>query len=156
MVSSQEVRIPPGVGHSAVLTSVNGVPVVAERAVAAALPSSWSGLGELPGGTVAAPRWLLPAGQADADHEGWVVLYNPGSSPVRAVLDGLAAGTRTPLNAAVIPAGRRESIHLNLLQRVLDEPLVVTASGPVYAESDVYGAGGTPGIDLSFGVPLTP
>ena len=55
VVSSQEVRIPPGVGHAAVLQSLNGVPVVAERTVAAASPSSWSGLGALTGGQLAAP-----------------------------------------------------------------------------------------------------
>ena len=83
------------------------------------------------------------------------MLYNPGSSPVRAVARRPRAGTRTPLDSAVIPAGRRDSIHLNQLQRGLDEPLLVTASGPSTPNLDVYGAGGTPGIDLSFGVPLS-
>ena len=79
-------------------------------------------------------------------HDGWVVLYNPGSSPVRAVTRGLSCRDgRTPLTTVVIPAGGRASIHLNQLQPVLDEPLLVSASGPVYAELDVYGADGTPG-----------
>jgi hypothetical protein len=156
VVSSQEVRIPPGVSHAAVLTSSNGVPVVAVRTIAAASPSRWAGLGELPGGRVAADRWLLVAGQADHTHDGFVVLYNPGAAAVRAILEGLSGGTQIALDDVTVPAGRRVAIHLNQLRSVLAEPLVVSASAPVYAESDYYGQNGTPGISLSFGVPLSP
>lgn len=156
VVSNQEVRIPAGVGHSAVLQSLNGVPVVAERTVAATSPSTWSGLGELPGGRVAAARWLLAAGRADQAHDGWVVLYNPGVVAVRAVLEGLSGQAQIPLASITVGPRHRAAIHLNSLRKVLDEPLVISASAPVYAESDFYGLGSTPGINLSFGVPLTP
>ncbi len=156
VVSSQEVRIPPGVGHDAVLLSLNGVPVVAARTVAAAAPSSWSGLGELAGGQVPAERWLLATGQTDHTHDGWVVLYNPGSETVRASLQELVgSGGETLLTTINIPGGKRASIHLNQLNRLLNNPLLLSASGPVYTELDSYGVNGTPGISLTFGVPLS-
>jgi hypothetical protein len=156
VVSSQEVRIPPGVGHSATLTSVNGVPVVAERVVSATSPSPWSGLGELMGARVAASDWLIPVGRADANHAGRVVVYNPGAAGVRAVIFGLDGRTRVGVKALYVGGGRRAIVPLNSLAAVLDVPIVVAASGPVYVESDFYGTGTTPGINLSFGVPLSP
>jgi hypothetical protein len=156
VVSSQEVRIPAGVSHAAVLQSVNGVPVAAERTLAAASPSAWSGLGELPGGRLAASRWLLADTGADRNHDGTVVVYNPGSGPAETVIEGLSGRAQIPLLAVTVGAGRRAAVHLNSLRTVLNEPLVVSASVPVYVETDFYGNGSTPGISLSFGVPLTP
>lgn len=156
VVSSQEVRIPPGVGHAAVLESLNGVPVVAERAVAAGSPSAWSGLGELPGGLLSASRWLLAATGADRNHDGVVVVYNPGEAAARTVLEGLSGGAQVPLTAVTVGAGRRVAVHVNSWPAVGDEPLVVSASAPVYVESDFYGRGDTPGLSLSLGVPLSP
>jgi hypothetical protein len=156
VVSSQEVRIPPGVGHAAVLDSVNGVPVVAERTVAAASPSSWSGLGALPGGRLAASRWLLATNGADRNHDGVVVVYNPEQTPTQVVLNGLSGRAQVPLASVTLGAGRRVAMHLNSVAAAVNEPLVVSASAPVYVESDFYGRRGTPGISLSFGVPLSP
>jgi hypothetical protein len=156
VVSSQEVRIPPGVNHAAVLQSVNGVPVVAERTIAAGSPSLWSGLGELPGGRLAALRWLVVANGADATHDGMVVVYNPGAAPAHAIIEGLSGRAQIPLTTITIGAGRRAAVHLNSLRVALGEPLVVSATTPVYVESDSYGRGGSPGVSLSFGVPLTP
>ena len=156
VVSSQEIRIPPGVSHSAVLQSLNGVPVVATRTLAATTPSPFSGLGELAGGRVAAARWLLSAGRADNLHDGWVVLYNPGSIPVQAVLEGLSGHAQIPLRSVTVGPGRRYAIHLNELRHTLDEPFVVSGTAPLYVEADYFGKNGTPGINLSFGVPLTP
>jgi hypothetical protein len=156
VVSSQEVRIPPGVGHAAVLQSINAVPVVAERAVAAGPPSGFSGLGALPGEQLAAARWLLAADGADEAHEGVVVVYNPGRSSVQTVLSGLSRGAQVPIVAVAVGAGRRGAIHVNSLRAASNEPLVVSASAPVYVESDFYGRSGTPGLSLSLGVPLSP
>jgi hypothetical protein len=154
VVSSQEVRIPPGVEHAAVLQSLNGVPVTAERVVSAASPSPWSGLGGLPGGQVAASRWLLAAAQADQTHDGWVVVYNPGQAPVRATLEAPGPGGDSPLDSVSVPSAGQASVHLNQLRRQINGPLLLNATGAVYTELDTFGAGGTAGIGLSFGVPL--
>ena len=156
VVSSQEVRIPPGVGHSAVLESTNGVGVVAVRTIAAAAPSAWSGLGELSGGQVAAAGWLVGSYAADGHHAGSVVVYNPGSAAARVVLQGLDGSAQVPLDTVVVGPDRRASINLNNLRPVAGEPLLITASAPIYVESDSYGIHGSSGISLGFGVPLTP
>jgi hypothetical protein len=156
VISSQEVRIPPGVGHAAVLESLNNVPVVAERTLAATSPSTWSGLGTLPGARLAASRWLLATSGADRSHDAVVLVYNPGRAAAQAVLEGLSGRAQVPLTAVTVGAGRRVAIHVSHVGAGLNEPLVVSASGPVYVESDFYGQAGTPGISLSFGVPLNP
>jgi hypothetical protein len=156
VISSQQVRIPPGVGHAAVLRSSNGVPVVAERTVAAAAPSAWSGLGELPGGRLAASRWLLASAGAGRQRQGVVVIYNPGAAPVQITLEGLSGRAQIPLRAVMVAAGRRAVVQLAAFRPAVNESLVVSASGPVYVESDSYGRGGSPGVSLSFGVPLSP
>jgi hypothetical protein len=155
VVSSQEVRIPPGVGHSATLVSVNGVPVVAERTLSATSPSGSSGLAELIGARLAATDWLIPATGVDADHAGRIVVFNPGL-PVRVIVGGLNGRSLVVLGRLAVVAGRRAVVPLTSFGAVLAMPIVVRASGPVYVESDLYGTGGTPGMNLSFGVPLAP
>jgi hypothetical protein len=154
VVSSQEVRIPPGVGHSAVLLSVNGVPVVAERTLSAGSPSLWSGLGELMGAQRAATDWLVPAGPAGGEHSGRLVVYNPGPT-ARILLVGLKGRAEKALQITAVGTGRRVTIPLTGPTSTSDQSILVRASGPLYVESDFYGTSGTPGISLSFGDPLT-
>jgi len=157
ITSGAEARIPAGVRHSAVLTSVNGVPVVAERLLTVDAPHE-SGVAELLGGRMAASRWLLAGAHADRTHQGVVVLYNPGDAPVSVAINGLN-GSSAPLvsvGRVIVPAGRRVSVLINRGTQVVAEPLLVDASGQVYAEQDLYGANGATGVSLSFGVPLTP
>jgi hypothetical protein len=155
--SDQQARIPAGVTHSAVLQSTNGVPVVAERVVAATSPSAWSGLGEMLGARVPAQRWLLGAAAADSSHDGWVVLFNPGTQAVQVAINMLSGGTQVPLTGQTpvsVPPDRRIAIHLNQGRGSLQAPLVVNSPLPIYAEFNVYGVGG-PGIGLGSGVPLS-
>ena len=82
MVSSGQARIPAGVAHSATLDSLNGVPVVAARAVVAAKsspsqtgPPSQSGLGEILGIRVSGKRWLVPATASGRGGDAQLCLY---------------------------------------------------------------------------------
>ena len=155
--SDQQARIPAGVTHSAVLQSTNGVPIVAERVVAAASPSAWSGLGDMLGARVPAQRWLLGSAVADLSHDGWVVLFNPGTQAVRVTINVLSGGTEVPLTGGTpvsLPPDRRVAVHVNQGRGSLQAPLVVSSPLPIYAEFNVYGIGG-PGIGLSSGVPLS-
>lgn len=159
VASDQQARIPAGVAHYAVLQSLNEVPVVAERVLTASSPSGWRGLGQMLGERVPADRWLVAGALADSSHDGWVVVYNPGDQALRVVIDGLSAGAQVPLaglSPVTVFPHRRVAVHLNQGRPTLDEPLVVSADGPFYVESNVYGAGGAPGISLAPGVPLTP
>jgi hypothetical protein len=155
--SDQQARIPAGVTHAAVLQSVNGVPIVAEKVVAAASPSSWSGLGDMLGARVPANQWLLGASVADSSHDGWVVLYNPGTQAVQVTIDTLSGGSEVPLSGqspVSVAPDRRVAVHINQGRSTLQAPLIVGSPLPIYAEYDVYGTG-TPGIGLGSGVPLS-
>ncbi len=154
VVSSQAARIPPGVEHSAVLVSTNGVPVVAERTVAASSPSALSGLGELPGGELAANKWLLPYFPGDTVHTGRVVVFNPSATPAQVSVGDVDGSPQ--LGTMTVAAGRWGALPLNNLRSIAGRPLLLTASQPVYVESDYYGKSPTTGISLSFGVPLNP
>ncbi len=158
VISEQQARIPSGVAHSAQVESLNGVPVVAERWISAGVPSSWQGLGELPGGRLAAAAWLVAAAQTDSTHDGYLVMYNPGEAPVQVKVQALSDGQLDPLNGlapTVVEPGQRVALHLNQYEGAPGAALEVDATGAIYVESDSYGKSGTGGLSLSFGVPLT-
>jgi hypothetical protein len=158
ITAGAEARIPVGVRHSAVLTSINGVPVVAERLLTIDRAANGRGIGELLGGRVASPRWMLAGAQADRTHAAAVMLYNPGKAPVSVAIDGLN-GSSAPLagvGRVILQPGHRVAVVVNQGKQVVQEPLLVDASGPVFAELDLYGLNGATGVSLSFGVPLTP
>jgi hypothetical protein len=159
VVSEQQVRIPSGIAHSAVLVSTNGVPVVAERWISAGPPSAWQGIGELLGGQTAAGSWLVPDMLAGPWHRAALVLYNPGAVPVQATVVSLRQGRRVAipgLGPTTVGPGQRVALSINPHVTALQSSLVVGATGPIYAESDNYGQSGATGVALSFGVPLTP
>jgi hypothetical protein len=159
VVSQQQARIPSGVPHSAVLVSTNGVPVVAARWVSAGSPSSWQGLGELPGGRMAASSWLVPGVLAAPYHVAVLVLYNPGDVPVEANIESLTQGrvmSLPGLGPKTVGPGQRVAVTLNSYTSGLASPVIASATGPIYVESDTYGRIGATGIAFTFGVPLTP
>jgi hypothetical protein len=159
VVSEQQARIPSGVAHSAVLISTNGVPVVAERWISAGAPSAWRGIGELPGGQTAAESWLVPDVRAGTYRHAVVVLYNPGVAPAEATIAALSQGRRVAipgLRPATIDPGQRVAVSINAYVPGLLTPLLVSATAPIYVESDNYGQSPATGLALSFGVPLTP
>jgi Family of unknown function (DUF5719) len=157
VISQQQARIPSGVPHSAVLVSTNGVPVVAERWISAGSPSGWQGLGELPGGRVEGSSWLVPGTLAGPYRRSVLVLYNPGDVAVDAGIATLADGRRVTLPGSrptTVGPGQRAAVTVNTYM-LGTSPLVVSATGPLYVESDTFGEDGVPGVNLSFGVPLT-
>jgi hypothetical protein len=158
VISDQQARIPSGVPHSAQLRSLNGVPVVAERWISGTGPTGWQGIGELLGGRIPADGWLVPVTQIDPDHASYVILYNPGVAPVQVKIEALAGGQQVPLNGlapTVVGPGLRVALYLNQYEAAPGAALVVSATGPIYVESDSYGKNGTAGVSLSFGVPMT-
>ena len=158
VASDQQARIPAGVAHSAELESLNGVPVVAERVVAGASPSALRGLGDMLGERIPSDRWLLGAAGADPTHDGWIVVYNPGNDPLRVAVNALSAGDQIPipgLNPVTVFPGHRMAIHINPARPTLDDALVVSSTEPFFVESDIFNTGGSPGISLAPGVPLT-
>ncbi|MDQ6840234.1 MAG: DUF5719 family protein [Actinomycetota bacterium] len=159
VTSDQEARVPAGVAHSAVLRSVNGVPVIAERVVAAASPSTRTGLGDLAGEQLASKSWLFPGGAANAQSDEWLILYNPGGAPATAAVAAVSGGTTTPiagLSALTVAPGARAAVRINDHAATLDAALTVQASAPLFVERDLYGASRATGYAMSAGVPLLP
>jgi hypothetical protein len=159
VISDQEARVPAGVAHSAVLRSVNGVPVVAERTVAGASPSTRTGIGDLAGERLAATSWLFPGGTANAKSDEWLILYNPGNRPATAAIAGVGGGVSTllpGLSAVVVAPRARAAVRINDHSATLDTALAVQASAPLFVERDLYGASKQNGYDMSTGVPLLP
>lgn len=162
VVSEQQARIPAGVPHSATLTSVNGVPVVAERTVTATGAGNGAdvgagrlGIAGLLGGRLPAADWLIPFPGTDAAHGGQMILLNPGPRPVTARLARLAGSGEALLPGAAaitVPAEGRAAVPVPAGQNT---PLVLRSDGPVYTEYDLAGLNGTPGLSFSFGVPLS-
>ncbi|HEX2040383.1 MAG TPA: DUF5719 family protein [Acidimicrobiales bacterium] len=156
VVSNDEARVPKGVGHSAVVRSINGVPVVAERSVAAAPPSDRLGREDVRGARRTARQWAFAVGSASPSRDEWIVVHNPG--PVDATFDvtGLADGQPLAiegLQGVKLPAGRRVALRLG--ERVQRDvlPVVVRADRPVVAERALFAVGG-PGLAGSVGIPL--
>ena len=152
VVSEQQARIPAGVPHTAALVSTNGVPVVAARYVAATNAPIFglgtrSGIGEMLGERLSATGWMIPAAVVGPNQVTMVIVHNPGPTAVRATIDGLATGAQT---VTVPPAGRSAV----LVDKPTVAPIAVTATGPVYVESDMYGRSGTPGYGIASAVPL--
>jgi len=159
VVSDQQARVPAGVTHAATLRSVNGVRVIAERAVAASPPSARAGLGVLAGERLASSSWLFPGGSAGPRSDEVLVLFNPGPVNLTASVSALAGSSTAPLpglaGVAVAP-GARVALRINDRSPTLDAALVVQASGPLFVERDLYGLAKQPGYSLSAGVPLQP
>jgi hypothetical protein len=139
-----------------VLQSVNGVPVVAVRAVSAL--GFIDGIGSLPGGRISASQWLVPMAVSDRRHLGRMVLYNPGPQPARAAVTVLINGQRAPVPGVgplTVPPGQWAAVQLPAMKGG-GGPLVVSSSAPLYTESDTYGRIFTGGLSLGWGVPLSP
>ncbi len=154
--ANEEARIPRGVAHAVTIRSVNGVPVVAERTVEATAPSPRAGVAITAGARVTARRWVVAAGQVDDATEEWLVLYNPGPSPVRltvTLLDDGVAVIPPGLGAVDVPARGRRGIRLNDMVRRGPTSLLIAGPSPVVVERDAYRTRG-PGMTMGPAIPL--
>ncbi|MGH9148979.1 MAG: DUF5719 family protein, partial [Acidimicrobiales bacterium] len=152
----EETRVPPGVAHATTVTVLNDVGVVVERSIEAAAPSGRSGLADTLGARRGAERWLLAAGGTSEALDQWVVVQNIGGSEVTYSLTGLAGGQALAIEGAqqlTVAAGGRRSFRLGDHIKRADLPVLVTASGLVVAERDLYRVGGR-GLSAVIGTPL--
>jgi hypothetical protein len=151
-----EDRIPKGIGHATFVRSLNGVPIVAERAVAATTGSPRRGVGATLGSPVGSPTWYFPGGGPTADRDEFLTLLN--LSDTRSVtyrVTGLANGQDLPiegLQGLELAAGARVTIRLGEHVQRDDLAVVVTADGPIVAERGLYKVGGS-GLSQAMGIP---
>jgi hypothetical protein len=155
VVSEQEPRIPPGEPHSARLESTNGVPVVAVRTVSAQhvtvpAPAPVKGIGAMLGQRLSSDRWIVATPGIDKNHQGGIVVFNPGDQPVQVTIGGLAKGPET----VTVPAGGRTGVAVAAASTASAVRMVtVQATGPVYTEFNLYATGHGTGVSIAAGVP---
>ncbi|HJR24142.1 MAG TPA: DUF5719 family protein, partial [Acidimicrobiales bacterium] len=153
----QEDRITSGVGHSTIVRSLNGVPVVAERAVAATEEAERSGVAVTLGAPLAAPQWFLPGGGVSDDRDEFVTILNASiDEPVTYSVIALANGQELAIQGLQdleLAPGARVAIRLADHVEREDLPLVVIASRAIVVERGLYRVGGD-GISQSMGIPL--
>jgi len=156
IAANDEARIPKGVPHAATVRSLNGVGVVVEGSVDAAVADKRAGVARTPAAQVAARRWVLAAGGADDTNEEVVVIQNPGPTTAHASITILGDATQVAnaaLNNIEVAAGGRRSVRLNDTMKLPATPVLVTSDQPVVVERVVTHAKGA-GISMTIGIPL--
>lgn len=150
----------PDISYSTELESTNGVPVVAERSLAAAAPSPYRGLGALLGQAQAAKTWLLGTDPTLSARPSlaqvWLEVSDPGLFPASVSVEGISAtgpvelpGTRS----FEVAAGQRAGLQLPIA--VLGRATVVTSSVPILLEEDSYSMLPKVGMNLAPAVELS-
>lgn len=146
--------VPAGTAHSSTITSISGVPIVAERSTDAR--GSRRGWTSALGSPVVAPAWGFALGEASGATDEWIVVQNPGEVEVTFSVLALAGGQELGIEGlqdlVVPPAG---AVELRLGDRIRRTPLpiVVRGDGDLVVERDIYGVGRT-GVSTVIGVPL--
>jgi hypothetical protein len=153
----EEERVPQGVGHSTFVRSLNGVAVVAERAVAATEGAPRRGVGAALGAPLAAPQWYLPGGGVSAERDEFVTVLNASiDEPVTFSIIALANGQELAIQGlqdVELEPGARASIRIADHVQREELPLVVVASRGIVVERGLYRVGGS-GLSQTMGIPL--
>ncbi len=156
IAANDEARIPKSVSHAATVRSLNGVGVVVERAVDAAVADKRNGVARTPAAQTTARRWVLAAGASDETNEEYVAIQNPGSTAAHVSItilgDATQAANAALKNLDVAPGGRR-SVRLNDTVKLPATPVLVTSDQPVVVERVVNRLKGI-GISMTIGIPL--
>ncbi len=154
--STDDARVPAGVGHSTIVRSLNEVPVAAERVMTATEPSDRRGVGATLGAPLGAPTWYFAGGGTGEARDEWIVLFNVSDEVVTYDVTALAGGQTLAvqdLQRREIPANGRVAIRMGDKVERETLPLVISADGPIVAERGLYRVGGL-GISQSMGIPL--
>ena len=143
--------------HSTIVRSLNGVPVVAERAVAATEGAPRRGVGATLGSPLAAPQWYLAGGGVSDERDEFVTILNASidESVTYSVL-ALANGQELAIQGlqdVELGPGERASIRLADHIEREELPLVIVASRAVVVERGLYRVGGD-GLSQSMAIPL--
>ncbi len=153
-------RVPSGVGHTGIVRSANGVPIVAERALYAEHDSR-RGVTVTTGSPVESQQWTFAAGAATENDDEYLVLVNLDAEiladvDVTAIVGGQAVPV-SELQGIELGAGERRAIRIG--EHINNRPdltLVVTSSEPIVAERGLYRVGKDQrGMSNAVGVPST-
>jgi hypothetical protein len=154
-----QTRVPPGIGHSVTVRSINKVGLVAERVITASAPAPRHGYAPALGAPLVATRWVLADGSAVSGQIAeFVVVVNPSPDTIARVrFTALAQGQPLAIDGlqdVEVAAGGRLTVELGQHVSRPDLPVIVEADRPVVIERGLYMAEGK-GISLAAGIPLS-
>lgn len=137
--------IAAGTGHSLRVTAIGEEDVVVAQAILSTTGATRQGFAVVPGTTLSARRWMLPAGSATDTVDEWIVVANSGRSTARVTISVLAGGVLLVPEGLgdleVAPLDRR-AFRLGDALRRPDLPVVLEADRPVQVERGLFeGAG---------------
>lgn len=150
-------RVPAEVGHSAVVRSLNGVPIVAERVVYSDRTNR-RGITVTTGSPVESESWTFAAGAAGPDQDEFLVLVNLDQQVLSEIqVVAIAGGQRLPiaeLDGIELAPGERRVISLDENTESTELPLEVQATEPIVVERGLYQVGDeSRGMSNAVGVP---
>ncbi len=152
----REERIAQRVPYSIFVRSLNGVPVVAERALWAREPSARFGVTATLGAPLGAGKWSLPAGTTTDEVGERVTLVNLSDDDARVTVTALDAGEAVVLeglqDVVVPPAGRLALRVADYIERE-QVPLVIEADQPIVVERELVRIDGI-GMSDVMGIPF--
>jgi hypothetical protein len=152
---SKEPRIPKEDPFVLNVIRRSGPEVVVERTIDAVAPAPRTGFADTIASRRVSRRWFLASGSVSPTVDEWVVVHNPGRSPVRVSFAVLAGGQRLAVDGlqdVALGAGRFAAYRIgDHLQRP-QTPMVVDATGPVVVERSTY-RNGAIGFSISYGIP---
>lgn len=159
-----ETRVPPGITHTTVVRSTNGVAVVVDRLAATVDPFPSTATWVSSGSPLAATTWVFADGTSVAGQTSErLAVSNPAGTPVRVRVQAFGNGELVEvrqLGDVTLAAGAHVQLDVGDRVRQADLSLLVTASGPVVAERllfEVTGGGSTAvGVPLPEGAALVP
>jgi hypothetical protein len=153
-------RVPEGVAHAAVVRSLNGVPVVAERVVLGGDEAVQPGVGYTVGAPVAAGQWLVPVASVDGASAAAIIVFNPSATDLATVslraLDEGRGGGIGAVDEIAIPPGGRAVVDLSeddLARARLS--VEVTSDAPVVVETR-FGFDGADDLSYLIAVAVRP
>ncbi len=154
--AAETALVPPGVGHSSTIRSINGVEVVAERELSGVAPSTRRGWSSMLGSPLSSEGWLLPSGPGIGPVADRLSVYNPGAGPVRFSVSALVEGQVAPIDGlsdVELGPAQRQEVDLTEVVERSPVPMVVTADGALVVERDLSPAVDA-GISTTLGTPL--
>lgn len=153
----EEDRVPAEVGHSAIVRSLNGVPIVAERVVFSDRTNR-RGITVTTGAPVESESWTFAAGAANDATDEFLVLVNLDQQVLSEVdVVAIAGGQRLPvagLTGLELAPGERRLVALDENTESDALPLKVRSTEPIVVERGLYLVGeDRRGMSNSVGVP---
>lgn len=133
-------RVPPGVAHETLVTSRNGVEIVAEREIVGSSQAVQPGVSYTIGSPVTATRWIAAVGSTEAASGAALIVANPSATlgarvVVRIVRNGIFRPIKG-MDGVDLPPGGRQIFDLSSID--VEEGLFsveVGSDNPVVAET---------------------